>query len=112
MDLKPIVVADVEQAKATVAILERETRLGIDCEGVNLGLDGEVTLIQIVTPSSDIYFFDVLVCPQIAPILKPILESQHILKVIVSFHVALLSLGNVSYTIQLQLLTLLSHFSV
>jgi exonuclease 3'-5' domain-containing protein 1 len=81
MDLKPILVESVEHAKATVAVLARESRLGLDCEGVNLGPDGEVTLVQIVTPDSDIYLFDVLTCPEIAPILKPILESESILKV-------------------------------
>jgi exonuclease 3'-5' domain-containing protein 1 len=78
MDLNDLVESIMQKDNRNSA---RESRLGLDCEGVNLGPDGEVTLVQIVTPDSDIYLFDVLTCPEIAPILKPILESESILKV-------------------------------
>jgi len=87
MDLKPILVADETLAKSTAEILQRETRLGVDCEGVNVGISGEVTLIQIVTSDGEIYLFDVQVCPEIAPILKPILESSSVLKVCVLYSI-------------------------
>jgi len=81
MDLKPILIVDVELAKSTVGQLMQESHLGMDCEGVDLGVHGQVTLIQIVNSNSEIFLFDVLVCPEIAPILKPLLENPSIVKV-------------------------------
>lgn len=81
MDIKPILIADEGQARSVAERLMQETQLGMDCEGVNLGVDGEVTLIQIVNSNGEIFLFDVLACPEIPQILKPVLESPSIVKV-------------------------------
>lgn len=56
--------------------------IGVDCEGVNLGVRGDVTLIQIAIDDG-IYIFDVLKCPNVLDFgLKQILEDNDIIKVI------------------------------
>lgn len=56
--------------------------IGLDCEGVNLGERGELTLIQIVTKEK-IYIFDVQECHMMMENgIKDILENNNIIKVV------------------------------
>lgn len=56
--------------------------VGFDCEGINLGLKGQLTLMQIATMTGFIYIFDLISCPaMIEAGLKKILESPNIIKV-------------------------------
>lgn len=58
--------------------------VSIDCEGINLGLKGEVTLIEIGTVRGEAFIFDVQSCPEIITEggLKTLLENDKVIKVI------------------------------
>lgn len=72
-------------------IFKNHNVVSFDCEGINLGASGQITLIQIaVMPPSDsvavipkIYIFDILLNPEfLNGSLKELLESEKIIKVI------------------------------
>lgn len=57
--------------------------VGFDCEGINLGLKGQLTLMQIATITGCIYIFDLISCPQMIDAgLKRLLESHDVVKII------------------------------
>lgn len=58
--------------------------ISVDCEGINLGVKGELTLIEIGTTSGEAFIFDVLACPAIMSDggLKALLENESVIKVI------------------------------
>lgn len=58
--------------------------VSVDCEGINLGVKGQITLIEIGTTRGEAFIFDILTCPQIIPDggLKVLLESEDVIKVI------------------------------
>ena len=49
----------VDKAEEAIKDLNKLTQLSVDCEGVNLGRDGELCLIQIAT-SSKVHLFDIV----------------------------------------------------
>lgn len=57
--------------------------ISFDCEGVNLGIKGEVTLLQIATMDGKAYIFDLYTCPSLirAGELYKILENENVIKV-------------------------------
>ncbi|CAG0898442.1 unnamed protein product [Darwinula stevensoni] len=57
--------------------------VSLDGEGINLGPNGPITLLQIGTPNGQIFIFDVMVCPEMMTEgnLAIILESEDIVKV-------------------------------
>lgn len=56
--------------------------VGFDCEGINLGLKGQLTLMQIATMSGYSYIFDLISCPQMVDNgLRRLLESPNVIKV-------------------------------
>lgn len=56
--------------------------VGFDCEGINLGIKGQLTLMQIATMSGFSYVFDLISCPQMIDNgLKKLLESPDVVKV-------------------------------
>lgn len=58
--------------------------IAFDCEGINLGIKGQLTLIQIATMSGFCYIFDLISCPQMIDNgLKKLLESPDIVKVFI-----------------------------
>lgn len=72
-------------------IIENKQIIAVDCEGVNLGVKGTVTLVQIaILPPKDmpfifpkIYLFDVFINPEfLEGSLKKLLESEEIIKII------------------------------
>ncbi|XP_071817611.1 uncharacterized protein [Apostichopus japonicus] len=88
-----LVIEDVESCKREVARLQRrggegrQLILAIDCEGVNLGKEGPLTLLQIGTEEGEVFVFDVLATPGpkdmfIGGGLKALLENPNIRKVI------------------------------
>ncbi|XP_071817603.1 uncharacterized protein [Apostichopus japonicus] len=88
-----LVIEDVDSCKREVARLQRRARegrqliLAIDCEGVNLGKEGPLTLIQIGTEEGEVFVFDVLATPDPKDMfihggLKALLENPNIRKVI------------------------------
>lgn len=56
--------------------------IAVDCEGVHLGKGGYATLIQISTVLKNVFVFDILTCPPIAHVIRPILESAKVTKVL------------------------------
>ncbi|XP_066590368.1 egalitarian protein homolog [Prorops nasuta] len=58
--------------------------VSFDCEGVNLGMNGNLTVLQIATMTGQSYVFDLIKCPSLvhAGGLKTLLEHPDIVKVI------------------------------
>ncbi|KAH8401856.1 hypothetical protein KR009_008268 [Drosophila setifemur] len=58
--------------------------VSLDCEGINLGLKGEITLIEIGTTRGEAFLFDVQSCPAMVTDggLKTVLEHEQVIKVI------------------------------
>ncbi|XP_033214156.1 egalitarian protein homolog [Belonocnema kinseyi] len=58
--------------------------ISFDCEGINLGVKGQLTLIQIGTMSGQAYIFDLCTCPSLiqAGGLQRLLENENVIKVI------------------------------
>ncbi|XP_043479267.1 egalitarian protein homolog [Leptopilina heterotoma] len=58
--------------------------ISVDCEGVNLGMKGQLTLLQIGTMSGQSYLFDLCTCPSLiqAGGLQRLLENENVVKVI------------------------------
>lgn len=58
--------------------------ISLDCEGINLGVKGQLTLIELGTTRGEAFIFDVLTCPQIMTDggLKMLLENDRVIKVI------------------------------
>ncbi|KAI1287470.1 piRNA biogenesis protein EXD1 [Halotydeus destructor] len=72
-------------------ILKKGDPVGIDCEGINLGQNGSITLVQIATMHADaktmssakVYLFDVFLNPDLMTgCLKRLFESNGVVKVI------------------------------
>ncbi|GLV36923.1 egalitarian [Carabus blaptoides fortunei] len=62
---------------------EHKIIVGFDCEGINLGAKGQLTLMQIATVTGQSYIFDLITCPlMIESGLKRILESEDVVKII------------------------------
>uniref|UniRef100_K1R899 Uncharacterized protein n=1 Tax=Magallana gigas TaxID=29159 RepID=K1R899_MAGGI len=79
----PEVIEDVGRCKQVVGVLERERVLAVDCEGVSLGVDGPLTLIQVGNYSREVYLFDILRNKDLLSRgrLGTLLESPNIIKV-------------------------------
>ncbi|XP_012232253.1 egalitarian protein homolog [Linepithema humile] len=58
--------------------------VSFDCEGINLGVKGQLTLVQIGTMSGQAYVFDLFTCPSLVQTggLQKLLEHPQIIKVI------------------------------
>jgi hypothetical protein len=57
--------------------------VSFDCEGINLGVKGQLTLFQLGTASGLAYIFDLITCPTIVSAggLQRLLESETVTKV-------------------------------
>lgn len=77
-----------ESAFVTDAILKsaqtEQVVISFDCEGINLGSKGQLTLLEIGTTRGEAFIFDVLTCPELITDggLKTLLESENVIKVI------------------------------
>ncbi|XP_065370566.1 uncharacterized protein egl [Calliphora vicina] len=58
--------------------------ISLDCEGINLGVKGEITLIEIGTTRGEAFIFDVRSCPEMINDggLKALLEHDNVIKVV------------------------------
>ncbi|XP_030382613.1 uncharacterized protein LOC115630170 [Scaptodrosophila lebanonensis] len=74
----------VTEAILKIASSSQSIVISLDCEGINLGLKGEITLIEIGTTRGEAFLFDVRACPEIITDggLKTLLEHEHVIKVI------------------------------
>lgn len=58
--------------------------ISFDCEGVNLGAKGQLTVVEIGTLRGEAFIFDLLVCPELVNDggLRSILEDESVIKII------------------------------
>lgn len=58
--------------------------VSMDCEGINLGVRGQLTLLELGTARGEAFIFDILMCPEIVNDggLKNLLESESVIKII------------------------------
>jgi len=76
------VITDTTVANSKCESLLLEPFVGLDCECVNLGPGGELSLIQVIGSDRKVLLFDVLTCPAImSGKLRTLLEDQNTLKV-------------------------------
>ena len=71
----------VTDAIAKSATKDEPVVISVDCEGINLGLKGELTLVEIGTVRGEAFIFDVLQCPNIMTEggLKALLENDNVI---------------------------------
>ncbi|CAB0002986.1 unnamed protein product, partial [Nesidiocoris tenuis] len=77
------VVANVKECSNLVEeIISSRTTVSFDCEGINLGKKGQLTIFQIGLPNGQAYIFDLITCPNliIDGGLKRLLESDTVVK--------------------------------
>lgn len=57
--------------------------VSFDCEGINLGVKGQLTLVQIGTMTGQAYVFDLFTCPSLVQAggLQKLLEHENVIKV-------------------------------
>ena len=55
------VIDKVDELKTVCDRLRQSTKLALDCEGVRLGRDGKLTLIQLMVSEDTVYLINVLV---------------------------------------------------
>lgn len=57
--------------------------VSFDCEGINLGVKGQLTLLQIGTMTGQAYVFDLVTCPSLVQSggIQKLLESNSVIKV-------------------------------
>ncbi|CAI6345107.1 unnamed protein product [Macrosiphum euphorbiae] len=64
-------------------ILAQKSAIGIDFEGLYIGANGQLTLMQVVNEDGSCFIFDLIACPQLIKSgLQSLLESEEIPKVI------------------------------
>lgn len=74
----------VTEAIVKSATANEPVVISVDCEGINLGIKGELTLVEIGTIHGEAFIFDVLQCPNIMNEggLKALLENDKVIKII------------------------------
>ncbi|KAK6176228.1 hypothetical protein SNE40_014551 [Patella caerulea] len=77
------IIEDVRQCRRVVETLMKEEMISCDAEGINLGKDGPLTLLQIGTTDGHVYLFDIHKEKRMFQDggLKQLLESDQVLKV-------------------------------
>ncbi|XP_026488831.1 egalitarian protein homolog [Vanessa tameamea] len=83
------VIANVRECATLVDSImnvKRTTKsiVSFDCEGINLGLKGVLTLCQIATMNGEVYILDIMACPGmvVEGKIKDLLESEFVVKII------------------------------
>lgn len=77
------VVTNTQHCAEIASLLLDENVLSVDCQGVHLGFNGALTLLQIGTSKGDVYLFDVHTCNDLLSViqLRTVLECKGIVKV-------------------------------
>jgi len=80
------VIASVKESLQIIDDIMKKTNAAIsfDCEGINLGVKGQLTLFQIGLSSGQAFIFDLITCPSLVTAggLQKLLESESVIKVI------------------------------
>jgi exonuclease 3'-5' domain-containing protein 1 len=82
-NVKAIVISIKECSNIVDKILSRKLPIGIDFEGVCIGANGQLSLMQIVNEDGSCFIFDLIACPLLIKNggLQTLLESEEVLKV-------------------------------
>lgn len=74
----------VTEALMKCASTDQQVIVSMDCEGINLGVRGQLTLLELGTIRGEAFIFDLLLCPDIINHggLKRLLESDNVIKII------------------------------
>ncbi|KAK6176227.1 hypothetical protein SNE40_014550 [Patella caerulea] len=77
------IIEDVRKCRRVVETLMKEEMISCDAEGINLGKDGPLTLLQIATTEGHVYLFDIHKDKRMFQDggLKQVLKSDQVLKV-------------------------------
>lgn len=69
------------------ATVENPSVVSFDCEGINLGVKGQLTLFQIGTMQRQAFIFDLITCPNMVTVggLQALLECEAVIKVCIQF---------------------------
>ncbi|XP_072181588.1 uncharacterized protein [Diadema setosum] len=96
-DMEAILDSMLEEATSN------EVVVGVDCEGVNLGRSGSITLLQLATMDGHVYIFDIQKNPNLLKSgqLKQLLEDPKIIKVIHDCRNDSAALRRIQYNIKL-----------
>jgi len=82
---KARVIQSVTEANSllTEILKAKPCAVAFDCEGINLGARGQLTLMQLATLNGNAYVFDLLTCPALLAEggLHSLLESHDVVKV-------------------------------
>ncbi|XP_050524519.1 egalitarian protein homolog [Daktulosphaira vitifoliae] len=83
-NVKAIVTSIKECSNIVEKIVTKKSPIGIDFEGVCIGANGQLSLMQIVNDVGECYIFDLIACPQLVKNggLQSLLENLDVLKVI------------------------------
>ncbi|CAG5075580.1 Similar to egal-1: Egalitarian protein homolog (Caenorhabditis elegans) [Cotesia congregata] len=61
---------------------DEKIAVSLDCEGINVGSKGQLTLIQIGTMEGNVFIFDLFTSPNLIGALRKLLEDPSVIKVI------------------------------
>lgn len=79
------VVANVKESLQIIEDVMKKPNVAVsfDCEGINLGIKGQLTLFQIGLCTGQAYIFDLITCPSLVTAggLQKLLESESVIKV-------------------------------
>lgn len=77
------VITSIKECCSVVEELLRSELVTFDCEGINPGIKGQITLISIGLLSGQVYLFDLITCPEVVTVggLSKLLESDSVIKV-------------------------------
>ncbi|KAL1456858.1 hypothetical protein WDU94_001548 [Cyamophila willieti] len=78
------VITNIKESNTVVDELMKSDLVTFDCEGINPGIKGQITLFSIGQLSGQVYLFDLVTCPDIVSAggLSKLLESENVVKVI------------------------------
>lgn len=82
-NVKAIVTSVKECSNIIDRVLARKSVIGIDFDGVCIGANGQLSLMELVIEDGSCFIFDLIACPQLMKSggLQTLLESEEILKV-------------------------------
>lgn len=78
------IVTETERCSHIIDELSKYDFIAMDAEGVNLGKEGPLTLLQIVTVDNKVYLFDIRLKPELFKEghVEDLLQSEKTVKVI------------------------------
>ncbi|KAK0085449.1 hypothetical protein PV325_005224 [Microctonus aethiopoides] len=76
------IIDEIINSKPAASSTDGNIVVSFDCEGINVGTKGQLTLIQIGTMYGNVYIFDLFTSPNLINGLRKLLESPTVVKVI------------------------------